>query len=154
MLGCILFAAVTHLWAVGCAPLGVGGVEGAGLSIGQGVGAVVVVSRSIGAAAASSLALLLGSVCSFSPHWLERAEAKWSLCWFWALNRSLCLFFFFGSLGRCFPGPPGCNERERHDGGYCSNSASFVSGTVPKLHQVDCEPGKAALQCASLYRTS
>lgn len=44
--------------------------------------------------------------CCFSPHWLVRAEAKWSLCWFWARNRSLCLFFFFGSLGRCFPEPP------------------------------------------------
>lgn len=52
-------------------------------------------------------------VRSFSPHWLVRAEAKWSLCWFWARNRSLCLFFFFGSLDRCFPVPPG-NKKKRN----------------------------------------
>ncbi len=52
-------------------------------------------------------------VRSLSPHWLVRAEAKWSLCWFWARNRSLCLFFFFGSLGRCFPEPPGNKKRKR-----------------------------------------
>lgn len=43
---------------------------------------MIVVSQNIGAAAASSFALVLCSLGSFSPHWLERLEAKWSLCWF------------------------------------------------------------------------
>lgn len=75
---------------------------------------MIVVSQNIGAAAASSFALVLCSLGSFSPHWLERLEAKWSLCWFWARNRSLCLFFFFGSLDRCFPEPPE-QKKERKD---------------------------------------
>lgn len=87
-----------------CIPMGVGGRPGRS---GSQVGNLIVVGQNVGAAAASSFASLLCSVGSLNPHWLERAEAKWSLCWFWALNRSLCLFFFFGSLGRCFPGPPG-----------------------------------------------
>lgn len=62
---------------------------GHGWEVGEGwgscrevMGITIVVGQNIGAAAASSFALLLCSICSFSPHWLERAEAKWSLCWF------------------------------------------------------------------------
>lgn len=98
-------------------PGGEGGGRGSGCDLGGEVVVVVVlvivVSQNMGAAAAaSSFALVLCSMGRFSPHWLERAEAKWSLCWFWARNLSLCLFlFFFGSLFRCFPEPPGYKKR-------------------------------------------
>ena len=66
--GCVL---------VGRAEVGEGWEAG-----GEVVGIVMVVSQNMGAAAASSFVLVLCSLDGFSPHWLERTEAKWSLCWF------------------------------------------------------------------------
>lgn len=45
-------------------------------------------------------------------YWAARTEARWSLCWFWARKRSLCLLdFFFCSLVRCpFPEPPAAKQ--------------------------------------------
>lgn len=43
-------------------------------------GFVKLVSQIMCAAAASSFVLILYSLVGLSSHWLERAEAKWSLC--------------------------------------------------------------------------
>lgn len=78
----------------------------AGLQLGEMNGVVIVVSQSMDAAAASSFALVSVFTGRFQSLLAGARRAKWSLCWFWARNRSLCLFFFFGSLDRCFPELP------------------------------------------------
>lgn len=63
--------------------------------------------------AAGSSFLIFVPCGNLSLYWLALNEARWSLWWFCARKRNLCLLdFFFWSLGLCFPDPPAAKREQ------------------------------------------